>query len=499
MIEVFVNIIVVLYSLAILFVLLHSIFDAQLIYHYLHSFKKKKKVTYSKDFIPFVTIQLPVYNELYVVERLIDAVVAIDYPLEKLEIQILDDSTDETAAIIASKVALLQQQNVSVQHIQRKNRDGFKAGALKHGLSLAKGDFFAVFDADFLPSKDFLKRTIPFFEDGKIGMVQTKWGHINKDTSLLANLQAMALDGHFSVEQQGRNAAGYFINFNGTAGVWRKQTILDAGNWQSDTLTEDLDLSYRAQMKGWQFRYLEDFITPAELPPFVSALKSQQFRWTKGGAETARKNMRTLFSSKLPLSVKLHGAFHLIYSFGFISIIICTLLSVPLLFVKEFYPAYNLLFKISSLVGISFFVYILHYFISYFNNTEGSVMQKITGFIFRFPLFVSLFIGLSLSNSIGIMQGYLGIRSGFVRTPKFNAVDNDDKKIKRRYIQNKITPLNVLEGLLIFYFLFGVIQSIYFKNYASLPLLLMALTGFSMIFILGIKERRQNAFAPIHE
>jgi cellulose synthase/poly-beta-1,6-N-acetylglucosamine synthase-like glycosyltransferase len=495
----FVDIIVVLYSVALLFVLIHSLFDAHLIYHYLQSFKKKKLTSYSNDFIPFVTIQLPVYNELYVVERLIDAVAAIDYPGDKLEIQILDDSTDETSAIIARKVALLQQQRISVQHIQRRNRDGFKGGALKHGLALAKGEFFAVFDADFLPSKDFLKRTLPFFSDPKIGMIQTKWGHINKETSLLANLQAIALDGHFSIEQQGRNAAGFFINFNGTAGVWRKQTILDAGNWQSDTLTEDLDLSYRAQMKGWHFKYLEDFITPAELPPFVSALKSQQFRWTKGGAETARKNMRTLFASKLPLSVKLHGAFHLIYSFGFISIITYALLSVPLLFVKEFYPAYNLLFKFSSLIGISICIYILHYFISYFNNTEGSVLQKITGFIFRFPLFVSLFIGLSLSNSIGIMQGYLGIRSGFVRTPKFNAVNKDDKKIRRRYIQNKITRLNIFEGLLIFYFLFGVIQSLYFKNYASLPLLLMALTGFSMIFIFGIKEWRQNAFEPLHE
>jgi cellulose synthase/poly-beta-1,6-N-acetylglucosamine synthase-like glycosyltransferase len=499
MIIVFVNIIVGLYALAILFVLIHSLFDAHLIYHYLHSFRKKEKIFYAHDFFPFVTIQLPVYNELHVVERLIDCVAAIDYPADKLEIQILDDSTDETSEIICRKVDLLQQQNISIQHIKRHNREGFKGGALKLGLSMAKGEFFAVFDADFLPPKDFLKKTLPFFLDPNIGMVQTKWGHINKETSLLANLQAIALDGHFSIEQQGRNAAGYFINFNGTAGVWRKQTILNAGNWQSDTLTEDFDLSYRAQMKGWQFKYLEDFITPAELPPFVSALKSQQFRWTKGGAETARKNMRSLFASKLSLSVKLHGAFHLIYSLGFISIIIYTLLSVPLLFVKEFYPDYNLLFKISSLISISFLIYIFHYFISYFNNTKGSVMQKITGFIFRFPLFVSLFIGLSLSNSIGIIQGYLGIKSAFVRTPKFNAVDKDDKKIGRRYIQNKITWLNITEGLLILYFLFGVIQSIYFKNYASLPLMLMALTGFSMIFALGIKEWRQKSFVLLHD
>ncbi|MEJ7691545.1 glycosyltransferase [Daejeonella sp.] len=499
MLDVVVTIIVVLYSFAILFVLIHSLFDAHLIYHYLISFKKKTQIGYSSDFIPSVTIQLPVYNELFVVERLIDAVAVIDYPREKLEIQILDDSTDETSGIIADKVTLLQQLNISIQHIQRKDREGFKGGALKHGLDLAKGEFLAVFDADFLPSKDFLKRTIPFFKDAKIGMVQTKWGHINKDTSLLTNLQSIALDGHFSIEQQGRNAAGYFINFNGTAGVWRKQTILDAGNWQSDTLTEDLDLSYRAQMKGWKFIYLEDFNTPAELPPFVSALKSQQFRWTKGGAETARKHMRPLFASKASLSVKLNGAFHLIYSFGFISVITNALLSVPLLFIKEFYPDYNLLFKISSFIYISLFIYILHYFVSYLNNTSGSLMQKVIGFILRFPLFVSLFIGLSLNNSIGIIQGYLGIKSGFIRTPKFNAVDQTKEIITGKYIQPKINWLNITEGVLILYFLFGVIQSICFKNYASLPLLLMALTGFSMIFILSIKEWRQKSFATLHE
>ena len=499
MLDLFINILVILYALAILFVLFHSMFDAHLIFHYLRSFRSKQKNVYNKNFQPFVTVQLPVYNEMHVVERLLEAAAGIDYPADKFEIQVLDDSTDETTEIITSKIALLQEKKIVIRHIRRQSRRGFKAGALKYGLSVAKGDFIAVFDADFLPPKDFLNRTIPFFADSSVGMVQTNWGHINKETSLLARLQAMALDGHFTIEQQGRNAAGYFINFNGTAGIWRKQTILDAGNWQADTLTEDLDLSYRAQMKGWHFKYLENFITPAELPPLVSALKSQQFRWTKGGAETARKNLKKLLVSKLSLGVKMHGAFHLIYSFGFISIIIYALLSVPLLFVKQFYPAYNLFFKLSSLIGISFFVYIIHYFISYFNNTKGSVPQKIVGFIFHFPLFVSLFIGLSLSNAIGIIQGYSGIKSGFVRTPKFNAVDKKDTVFNSSYIQSNINWLNITEGILIFYFLFGVILSIYFKNYASLPLLLMALTGFTMIFTLSIKEWRQKSLSALHD
>jgi cellulose synthase/poly-beta-1,6-N-acetylglucosamine synthase-like glycosyltransferase len=499
MLEVFVNIIIVLFSLSVIFVLFHSLFDAHLIFHYLRSRNKKSDAVFEENFTPFVTIQLPVFNELHVVERLLEAVVAIEYPKDKIEIQVLDDSTDETSDIIASKIILLQQNNIPILHIQRQNREGYKAGALKNALSLAKGDFLAVFDADFIPSKDFLKKTIQFFVNDSIGMVQTKWGHINKESSLLAKLQAIALDGHFSIEQQGRNAAGYFINFNGTAGVWRKQAILDAGNWQADTLTEDFDLSYRAQMKGWKFKYLEDFITPGELPPLVSALKSQQFRWTKGGAETARKNLKTLLSSRLPLSVKLHGCFHLIYSFGFISIIIYALLAVPLLFVKEYYPQYNLLFKMSGIVGMSFFIYVIHYYISYFNNTKGSTGDRLIGFIIHFPLFVSLFIGISLSNAIGIMQGYLGIKSGFIRTPKFNAASSVDKVMKSRYAQTNINWLTITEGLLIIYFLFGLIQAFYFKNYGSLPLLLMAFTGFSLVFGLSVLERRKKGLVVSHE
>ncbi|MEO6539325.1 MAG: glycosyltransferase, partial [Ferruginibacter sp.] len=361
--------------------------------------------------------------------------------------------------------------------------------------SLAHGEFFAVFDADFLPAKDFLKQTLPYFEDPEIGMVQTRWAHLNKETSLMASLQAMALDGHFTIEQQGRNAAGYFINFNGTAGVWRKQTILDAGNWQADTLTEDFDLSYRAQMKGWKFKYLENYTTAGELPPLVSALKSQQFRWTKGGAETARKNLKTLYSSSLAGPVKLHGIFHLIYSFGFISIITYAMLTVPLIFVKEFYPQYHLLFKASNFIGISFFIYALHYFISYARNTKGSIAKKLSGFIFQFPLFVSLFIGLSLSNSIGILQGYLGIKSGFVRTPKFNSLAVKNKLTNLRYARHNINWLTITEGLLIFYFLFGLITAFYVKNYGIIPLLLMAFTGFLMVFVWSIQEKIKKTLA----
>ncbi|MBA4141091.1 MAG: glycosyltransferase [Segetibacter sp.] len=490
MLDFAVVVMVVIYGLALSFVLFHSLSDAHLIYHYVISSRKKKHTPDPIYFEPYVTIQLPVYNELYVVERLIDAVAAIDYPREKLEIQVLDDSTDETTEVIAGKVSCLQKRNINIQHIRRTNREGFKAGALKHGLGLAKGELISIFDADFLPSKDFLKKTLPFFNAADVGMVQTKWGHINKHSSLLTSLQAIALDGHFSIEQTGRNAAGYFINFNGTGGVWRKECIIDAGNWQADTLTEDLDLSYRAQLKGWKFIYLEDVVTPAELPPLVSAFKTQQYRWAKGGAETARKNLKKVLLSHLPLSVRWHGLFHLIYSFGFVSIIISMVLSVPLILVRKHYPQYDTFFTATGIITISFLIYIIHYFISYTKNASGSFGGKILGFIIRFPLFISLFIGVSLNNAIGIIKGYSGIKSGFVRTPKFNTASVANKFYKNKYNQIKIDGITVMEGILILYFLFAIILSFRFQDHWMIPLYVIAVIGFSIVFISSIRERK---------
>jgi len=490
MLDFVVAVLVVLYALALTFVLFHSLTDAHLIYHYLVSPGKKKKFVPFGTNQPFVTIQLPVYNEVYVAERLIDVVAAIDYPAEKIEIQVLDDSTDETTEVIAKKVAGLQQANINVHHIRRATREGFKAGALKHGLSLAKGELIAIFDADFLPSKDFLQKTTPYFEDQHVGMVQTKWGHINKNSSLLTSLQAIALDGHFSIEQTGRNAAGYFINFNGTGGVWRKDCILDAGNWEEDTLTEDLDLSYRAQLKGWKFLYLEDVTTPAELPPVISAFRSQQFRWAKGGAETARKNLKKVLTSHLPFSVKWHGLFHLIYSFGFVSIIISMILSVPLIAVRINYPQYQSFFKATNIIAISFLIYVIHYFISYSKNTAGSFGKKLFGFIIRFPLFVSLFVGVSLNNAIGILQGYGGIKSAFVRTPKFNTTSAQHQLYSNRYTHIRIGWTTILEGLLSVYFLFGITLSLHIKEYVMIPILGIGFIGFAIVFISTLTERK---------
>ena len=493
MIDALVIVVMVVYALAMLFILLHSFSDAHLIYHYIKAGKKPKHASGETDFLPLVTVQLPLYNEMYVTERLLNAVALLDYPKDKLEIQVLDDSTDETTGQLARMIENHSLQGLDIVHIRRDSRVGFKAGALAYGMTIAKGEFFAIFDADFIPEPDFLQQTIPHFSNEKTGMVQTRWGHVNKDASLLTNLQAMALDGHFTIEQHGRNAAGYFINFNGTAGVWRKQCILDAGNWQADTLTEDLDLSYRAQMRGWKFVYLQDVMAPAELPPVMSALKSQQFRWTKGGAETAKKHLRGLFASSVPFRQKWHGLFHLLNNIGFICIITCAFLTVPLVLIKEYYPEYGLFFKVATFTVVCFLIFGLHYFISFTRNLEGSFTQKLSAFAKVFPLFMSLYLGLSLNNAVGVLEGYAGKKSPFIRTPKFNTGNTATTSINNIYVHKKISMMTIIEGMLALYFLCGLVMAIALLNFASVPFLGMAMTGFAMVFIFSMKERKMLA------
>ncbi|MBU2585810.1 MAG: glycosyltransferase family 2 protein, partial [Bacteroidetes bacterium] len=272
--------------------------------------------------LPTVTIQLPLFNEIYVVKRLMDSICEIEYAKEKLEIQVLDDSTDDTSEHLQGLMEEKRNLGFNVTYYHRTNRQGFKAGALKEGLEKTNSEFIAIFDADFVPKKEFLEKTLPYFTDPKVGMVQTRWEHLNAEFSLLTRAQALALDGHFVIEQNVRNKSGFFINFNGTGGVWRKSCIIDAGNWEADTLTEDLDLSYRAQLKGWQFIFLNDFTSPAELPSEINALKNQQFRWTKGAIETCKKILPVVWKSKIPLRIKLQSTFHLTNNFVFPFIVI---------------------------------------------------------------------------------------------------------------------------------------------------------------------------------
>lgn len=433
---------------------------------------------------PKVTVQLPVYNEKYVIERLIDCICQLEYPKDKLEIQILDDSSDETTAICEAKVKLWRASGIDVVHIRRPNRVGFKAGALQYGLHIAKGEFIAIFDADFLPEKTFLNLTIPHFHEG-VGMVQTKWGHLNEAYSLLTKMQAFGLDAHFSVEQTGRFSTGKFMNFNGTGGVWRKTCIEEAGGWQHDTLTEDLDLSYRAQLKGWKFEYLEHVTTPAELPVIVPAIKSQQYRWNKGAAETARKNLFTILRSKEPLSTKFHGAMHLLNSSVYIFLLIGSILSIPLIAIKSSRPELSGLLNWASIFIVGFVAMALFYWVSSKANKKDHPFRY---YIKNFPLFITFSMGLSLHNAVAVMEGYLGFKTPFIRTPKFNITSKKDSWKGNVYMKRSVSFLTILEGLLSLYFLFGIGYGLAVADYGLILFHLMLSIGFGGVFLYSVRS-----------
>ena len=429
-----------------------------------------------------VTIQLPVYNELYVVERLIDTICKIDYPKDKFEIQVLDDSTDETVNIVARVVEEKRKEGFDISHIRRENREGFKAGALKEGLKIAKGEYIAIFDADFIPKKDFLKKTLSFFTDENIGMVQTRWEHLNGDHSILTKAQALALDGHFVIEQTVRNKAGFFINFNGTGGVWKKDCIEDAGNWHADTLTEDLDLSYRAQINGWKFIFLKDFTSPAELPSEINALKTQQFRWTKGAIETAKKILPQLWKSKQPLRIKLQGTFHLTNNFVFPFILLVAILNVPLVFVKNS-GAHDLYFAVMSVFVLAFISSFMFYLYS-----QKDIHPDWRKRIVLFPLFMAGSMGFAINNSRAVFEGLMNRKSEFVRTPKFKLVGESGSWMDKKYLNNKLGLDVVVETIMAVYCFIGVASSIYFQEIAALPFQLLFFIGFSFVSITSIKR-----------
>lgn len=480
-----ITIILTLYTLALLIVFFYSLAQLQLVFNY---FKAQKVKDTSEKFnfqnegeIPLVTIQLPLYNEKYVVERLLKNIVQLDYPREKLEIQVLDDSTDDSVLQTHQLVEQFKTEGIDIQHIIRSHRKGFKAGALKEGLKIAKGEFIAIFDADFMPKKDWLQQTIPYFKDEKIGVVQTRWGHLNRDYSLITKVQAFALDFHFILEQVGRSFGKHFINFNGTAGVWRKSCILDAGNWQSDTLTEDLDLSYRAQLKGWQFKYLQHVETPAELPMVMSAARSQQFRWNKGAAENFQKNYSSLFKSeKLSWNTKFHGFFHLLNSSMFLLVLIIAVLSVPVLYIKNQYPEYNFYFYVMAFFGISTLIFFFAYFITY-TKTHGRGKGSLLKFIGMFFAFFSVAMALSVHNTWAILEGHLGKKSPFIRTPKFNITNLNDSWKENQYLKKSFNFTQLIEVALFFYFAFAIYSAFRVNDFGLLVFHVMLFFGFGFV------------------
>lgn len=476
-------IIAISYSFSLLYLFLFSLGQLHLTFIYRKKEKKSRPSPPALSFTPRVTIQLPIYNEKYVVERLIEAVAEIDYPKEKLEIQVLDDSTDETSGIIYQKLEWLKTFGLDMKHLHRESRTGYKAGALKEGLESASGEFIVIFDSDFIPRPDFLKKTLPHFTEPNIGVVQTRWGHINKDYSLVTQLQAFGLDAHFSIEQSARSQAGSFINFNGTCGVWRKECIVDAGGWSADTLTEDLDLSYRAQLRGWKFIYLEDVVTPGELPVVMPVIKLQQYRWNKGGAETARKLIGRLMSSKLSATQKLHGFLHLFNSSVFVALLIAAVLSLPMLYIKNTNPGIMFLFRLGGIFLIGF----LSIAVFYWTATQRFYPQPFKKFIVLFPSFLIISMGLSLHNALAVIEGWLGIRSPFMRTPKFNIVGKRDPWLNNAYLNSNLNMITVMEGFLSVCFIYAIIKAFQMNDMALVLFHAMLALGFGAVFLLSLK------------
>jgi cellulose synthase/poly-beta-1,6-N-acetylglucosamine synthase-like glycosyltransferase len=437
---------------------------------------------------PMVTIQLPVYNEYYVIERLIDSVSSIDYPKEKLEIQVLDDSTDETRIIAEKKVSALKKQGFKIKYIHRENREGHKAGALKNGLESAKGEFIAMFDADFMPKKDFLKKTIPYFYTrDNLGMVQARWGHTNPDYSVLTKAQAIGIDGHFVVEQTGRNASNLWMNFNGTAGIWRKECILDAGNWHNDTLTEDLDLSYRALLKNWRFHYILDHECPAELPPTISAFKNQQFRWAKGSLQTAKKLLMPVLKSRFSWKIKVEAVTHLFAYSIHPLMVLNILLTLPVILIRLNNDPItsNVVFFAGAVMTASTFAPFIFY-----AAAQKALYPDWKKRLLQLPFLTMIGTGIGISNTKAWIEAMTGKKSGFVRTPKLNIGANQNKiSDKMAYTSFNLDIITILEILMGLYIAVTIAIIVYNGLWILGPFLLLYASGFFYVSFLSVAEK----------
>jgi len=382
--------------------------------------------------LPKVCVQLPMYNEQFVARRIIEQACRIDYPRDRLEIQVLDDSTDRTVEIASETVDRLRAKGHNIRYIHRTDRTGFKAGALAHGLGLTDADLCMVFDADFVPPPEILQETIHYFSDPGVGMVQVRWEHLNRDHSLLTKSQAILLDGHFAIEQAARNSSGRFMSFNGTAGLWRRSCIEDAGGWQHDTLTEDLDLSYRAQLRGWRFVFLPTVVSPAELPPEINAFKTQQHRWTKGGAQTARKLLWTVLRSRIPWKVKLEAFFHLTSWTVYIYITLLSLMLLPSLYVRRWESGSDPLLEV--LFGVTLFALATCSASVFYLCSQQEIFRRWTDKIKYLPFLMALGIGISLSNTLAALAGLFSEGGEFVRTPKFGVATAHDRSWRQQLL-----------------------------------------------------------------
>jgi len=447
--------------------------------------RPEPKARYAEQDLPRVTVQLPMFNEMYVAERLVDAVARVDYPRDKLEIQILDDSTDETQGICRRKAAELKKQGYSIQYIHRTDRTGYKAGALENGLKHATGELVMVFDADFMPQPDMLHQMVHYFTDAKVGMVQARWGHVNRDYSKLTEVEAIMLDGHFVIEHTARHRSGRFFNFNGTAGIWRVSTIADAGGWEHDTLTEDMDLSYRAQLRGWDFVYLYDTISPAELPVEMNSFKSQQFRWAKGSIQVAKKMLPTIWRSKVPWRIKAEAFFHLTNNFAYPLLLLLSILLLPNLLVRTAHGWRDVL-----LIDLPLFLGTTMSVISFYIVAQREVSPK--GWKNRLkylPLMLSVGIGLCINQTRAVFEALLGRETEFVRTPKHGVAARGEDWTRKRYRAMKdLVPF--FELFMALYFTATIAVAFHSGHFLSMPFLLLFLVGFSYVGALSVYQRR---------
>jgi len=435
------------------------------------------------DPLPAVTVQLPIYNEMYVVDRLIGAVCAMDYPKDLLEIQVLDDSTDETTEIAELAVRRYAAQGFDIKYLHRTDRTGYKAGALDVGLNVARGQYIAIFDADFVPPAEFLRETLPQFVDPNVGMVQARWGHINRDYSLLTRIQSIMLDGHFVLEHGGRNRANCFFNFNGTAGIWRREVINDAGGWQHDTLTEDLDLSYRAQLRGWRFVFMQDLVAPAEVPVEMNAFKSQQHRWAKGSIQTCRKLLPRILQADLPFSVKAEAFMHLTANFNYLLMVVLSLLMFPSMYVR-----YNMGWSEMLLIDVPLFLAATMSVANFYMVCQRELFKDWTTRLKYLPFLMSIGIGLCINNARAVIEALSGKQTEFARTPKYGIERNSDDWIGKKYHQAVLTQPLIEVGLGL-YFTVTVFYALANQIYGTLPFLVLFQVGFLYTGLLSLVQQ----------
>ncbi len=472
---------------AVMFVLsLYGLHRYAMAYHY---FKFRKNYNPNPpmhfDELPRVTVQLPIFNEQFVIDRLIEAVCAMEYPREKLEIQVLDDSTDETCEVASAIVERYAALGHNIAYVHRTNRHGFKAGALDAGLKVAKGEFIAIFDADFVPSPDWLMKVIQHFAEPQIGMVQTRWTYLNRDYSILTQIEAILLDGHFVLEHGARARSGEFFNFNGTAGMWRRQAIYDGGGWQHDTLTEDTDLSYRSQMAGWKFKYLPDVECPSELPIEMTAFKTQQARWAKGLIQTSIKILPRVFRSNTPMRNKIEAVYHLTANLSYPLMVIMSALLIPAMICRFYQGWFQMLLIDVPLFTASSFSIAVFYVMSA-REIFPKTWKKT---IYYLPFLMALGIGLTVTNTKAVMEALLGIKSAFVRTPKYRVAQKGEKSQAAKYRKRlKLTPW--IELLLGCYFAAAIYYTFTNDNFFTAPFLILFVVGYWYTGLMSLLQGR---------